>query len=173
MMKQLFTFSVLLVASLLFSCNNKPNPADAAAYNDIIVEEQSKIVSQFNVFSSALEAEREDYISHLQIQLEALLKAIDNGITVVSAMEPFDGNTDFKEVTLTLFNTYKKVCQNDFKQLVHLMEKLENGEITEQEETEMDEVAGACDMNITEAETTFLDFQKEWAIKYNFSLTKR
>lgn len=111
-------FCSCITAFLLFSC--KPSPHKAAAYNDNVVAEISRIqqaedrlISAVNKFEGRMMAEQAD---SFLLQLSASEKAI-------RAMEQFDGKDDLEAAAVAFISFFRSVAEREYRQITAIAQK--------------------------------------------------
>ena len=102
MRKDLVLLGIALVGALLFSC--KDIKSQAADYNDKIVGLQSKIGRSMIAFSRTFSSNN---MTLMENKYTELLDSIDFAISRAEAMEPFNGNSDFRDTAIKLFEFYR------------------------------------------------------------------
>ncbi|MFN8395454.1 MAG: hypothetical protein U0176_12490 [Bacteroidia bacterium] len=101
----------------LVSCN-RVTPASAVAYNDAIVDVQSRVVGYFDQFVMA--ADTGDSLS----AVKALTTALDSargGQQRLEAMEPFDGSTTLRDAAVNLVKHYVQGLDHDWREIVGVL----------------------------------------------------
>ena len=102
---------------LLHSCNSKPSMTPVE-YNDTIIKEQAKIIEL--MFDLVAKIEK-DLDGCEAVRLKTIVQC-DSSIQFVSKMEPFDGDASLKNTALDLFNFYKKAYQNEYKEMIEILQ---------------------------------------------------
>ena len=112
-------FISLLTVSflLLYSCNSKPTMTPVE-YNDTIIKEQAKIIELMFDLVAKIET---DLDGCEEVRLKTIVQC-DSSIQFVSKMEPFDGDASMKNTALDLFNFYKKAYQNEYKEMIEILQ---------------------------------------------------
>lgn len=101
----------------LVACN-RATPANAVAYNDAIVDVQSRVVGYFDAFVMA--ADTGDSLS----AAKALTTALDSaraGQKKLEAMEPFDGSTTLRDAAVNLVAHYVQGLDKDWRNIVGVL----------------------------------------------------
>lgn len=161
-----FSFKALifLVVNTLvaYSCGNTKK--QAVEFNNKIVDSQSVIVKKMLDLSSD-EATNDTSIME-QKRLE-LISTIDQSIQVVKNIKPFRYGEEFQNAALQLFNFYKQVANNEYREIIEILKK-ENINADDQERLK------AINDKISKEEKVldekFMNKQREFATKYGFSL---
>ena len=113
MKKMIFLLSSV---ALLFACNSGMTPVE---YNDKIITEQTKITKLFlemNNYAS-IDVEKADSIRGLTVI------QCDSSIAVLKGMPDFDGDSKFKNAAINLFQFYKDINQNEYKEMLAILQK--------------------------------------------------
>ena len=155
----LFLLSVLFV---LFSCNmDKMGPVE---YNDAIVGEQSKITEKFlslmNTFGT-------DLAQCEPLRLD-ILKQCDESISIVSAMSDYNGSTRMRDAALALFNFYKEINSNEYKEMLDILQKGE--EITKDDIARLTELEQLIASREIPLDAEFQNAQQEFATQNNIQI---
>ena len=110
--------SLLTVSFLLLqSCNSKPSMTPVE-YNDTIIKEQAKIIELMFDLVAKIETDLDGCEA---VRLKTIVQC-DSSIQFVSKMEPFDGDASLKKTALDLFNFYKKAYQNEYKEMIAILQ---------------------------------------------------
>ena len=110
--------SLLTVSFLLLqSCNSKPTMTPIE-YNDTIIKEQTKIIELMFDLVAKIETDLDGCEA---IRLKTIVQC-DSSIQFISKMEPYDGDASMKNTALDLFNFYKKAYQNEYKEMIEILQ---------------------------------------------------
>jgi hypothetical protein len=96
----------------------KPSEHEAVEYNDRIINQQRAINGKEQEMiaaledSTAVESAYKAYIAQVQASLDS-----------INAMNEFAGSHELKDAALRLFNLYKEVGANEYREIVSLMKK--------------------------------------------------
>ncbi len=155
----LFLLSVLFV---LFSCNmDKMGPVE---YNDAIVGEQSKITEKFLSLMNTFET---DLAQCEPLRLD-ILKQCDESISIVSAMSDYNGSTRMRDAALALFNFYKEINSNEYKEMLDILQKGE--EITKDDIARLTELEQLIASREIPLDAEFQNAQQEFATQNNIQI---
>ena len=114
--------SLLTISFLLLqSCNSKPSMTPIE-YNDTIIKEQAKIIELMFDLVAKIETDLDGCEA---VRLKTIVQC-DSSIQVVSKMEPFDGDASLKNTALDLFHFYKKAYENEYKEMIQILQLKEN-----------------------------------------------
>jgi hypothetical protein len=168
MKRNIYTVLFAIFAMVLTSCGLAKE--EAISYNDNIINEQVAIIDKIDKLYDALK----DYTNHygMDYAYSEALKQVETGTGIVSKMDKFDGNAEFRDEALKLFGTYKSVLQNELQRMADIS-KLSNDSFTTDAEAEFNKLNDISVKKLDEAEKEFAEFQKNFANKYNFEIEKR
>jgi len=163
-MKKLIGF--ILIASVLVFSACTPSTEEAAAYNDTIIAEQSLVIEK-------IDAVTESFVDYIPEVMDKSLKdaseQVNKSIANVTAFENFDKTDDYKNAALELFNVYKSVIDNEFKEMVAIY-KIPDADFKDEHFEQFDDLQTTALDKMDKAETKFSAFQEEFAKKYNLQL---
>jgi hypothetical protein len=92
-----------------FSCNHTKKLA--IKYNDAIIVEQRKVVNKENDLTAAIKQNT----NNLDSILTGLIKQVEESTAIISKLEVFENNNEFKVGALKLFEVYNSVATNEYK----------------------------------------------------------
>jgi hypothetical protein len=154
----------LIVMTILVACG--PTPKQAAEYNDKIMD------IQFNIVQS-IDKLNETYQFYIPTEMDAAwnksLEVITKGIETVTAMEKFDGKTEYKDAALEFFKAYKGIIETEHKEMVNIY-KIPDENFTEQHLAQWDKLFEQADSKMEVATEKFGKIQDEFAKKYKLDL---
>lgn len=159
-----FIFWVVLL--LLFSCSSQRK--DAIEYNDKIISEQNKIIEKAIIFTSSFETRNFTIIDSNRLQL---LSQIETAIEELSKMQSFDGNDSLRLAALDLFNFYKKVYENEFKEITQIITK-DSLEITEDDIIRHNILTRKIKNDEITFDNNFQKAQQNFARQYNLNIQR-
>lgn len=163
-MKKVFGLLSLVIVMMLVACG--PTPEQAAAYNDKIIDEQIAIVDKID----ALVESYQYYVpADMDAAYSSAMNQVTTGITNVTALEDFDGKTEFKDAALELFNAYKTVLESEHREMVQIY-KIPDEQFTEDHYSKWDNLAKQADSKMEEAFNKFGKAQDDFAAKYKLVL---
>jgi len=113
--------SICFLLCLVWSLNGIAQQSefkDAVSYNDYIVVEQMKIADAINQVAATFETGTQ---TDINAKLDELVAQIDKSITAVRAMPEYNGNKAFRDAAVDLFLFYRKIAQNEYKELSTLI----------------------------------------------------
>ena len=154
----LFAFSFLLLQSCATDSQK------ALAYNDAIINEQSKIIT---LSLDLVETMDTDISKCKDIRL-AIIKQCDKSLAAINKLEGFEGSDRLKNAAIKLFSFYKEIYSDEYKKMFEILDKGEN--ITEEDLAYIQQM----EVDVTEKEEKldkeFADAQQELATKFNFQM---
>jgi CHASE3 domain sensor protein len=157
-------FLFLSIAFFFFACNNKTDKA--IEYNDSIISLQQRIVKLFNQLDSSFA----DTINHTYLnKFNELKNEIKNQLQKVDSFENFDGSNEFKERYKKLLSVYNQVLIEDYQKLISYY-SMPDSEFTQQIVDEFNNTYKTANEKIDKALNDFIEFQKNFAKKYGFTL---
>ncbi len=160
--------AIYIVAALIIAqvaC--KPQPKEAADYNNKIISEQDSIVLKFR----ALEQTLNEY-DPLAMDI-AFLEAneqVDSSVARVKAMPAFDDKTDYKDSVLEVFSLYKGLLDNEYKEVVTILKKSEADYTKEDEERVRYLLFSVINEKLDNAYENIIAIQTAFAEKYKITL---
>lgn len=161
-MKSLFTTLLFLVA---FATNAQKSFKTAIEYNDFIVDQQTEIgmkILDFNkVVSTTINYDT------LMMALKEIDRTIDKSIKNLKGLTPFEKETEMKTAALNLFQFYKRIMGNEYKEMIKILSK---GTYTDEDNTRMAEILDKVVKDENAFDETYQNAQKKFASKYGFSL---
>ena len=167
-MKKLFSLS-MLAFTLLFATSCGPTTDEAIAYNDKIIDEQVAIIDKINTLEKSMETWENH--SGMDQAYVATVKQLEESTAVVSAMEDFDGSSEFKDGALKLFGIYKAVLEKEYKEMIALY-KLPDDQFSSEVEDKWagihDQAFKKMDDGLNELRT----IQEKFSEKYKFEIEK-
>jgi len=157
----------VLLFIIVYSTNAQKTFKTAIAYNDYIVEQQTSIGLKILDFNNVVSA-TVNYDT-LMISLKEIDKAIDVSLKNLKNTVAFEKETELKTAALNLFQFYKRIMSNEYKEMVKIISK---GEYSEKDDARMAELLEKVVKDENAFDATFLGAQKKFAEKYGFTLEK-
>ena len=99
------------------------------------------------------------------------MKQIETGTDVVSKLDKFGGNSDFKDAALKLFGVYKMLMQNEFKQMIAI-NKLPDEQYTTEVKEKMTQLNDMSIKKLDDGLAELQAVQSAFAKKYKFEIKK-
>ncbi|MFN8295148.1 MAG: hypothetical protein U0T69_03085 [Chitinophagales bacterium] len=156
-MKHFLFLFLTVIASFYAKANN-----DAAiAYNDKIVNEQTKIGETILSFSG----------NPNEFSLTQISTQVQNSIKVLNSMKALDGNKDFLDAAKALFKFYASITKNEYKKILVLLQE-KNKYSQEELVSKIDELTNSISSKERPLDKKFQAAQAAFAQKYGFTLTK-
>jgi transcription-repair coupling factor (superfamily II helicase) len=155
-------------ATLVTSCG--PTKEEAIDYNDKIITEQVAIIEKIDKLYDAMK----NYTDHqgLDSAYAAALKQIETSSDILSKLEKFDDDTEFRDAALKLFATYRSVLQNEMKKMIDFSKLPDELYTTEVE----DEFTKLSDITLTRMDDDLKQLnaaQVKFANKHKFEIEKK
>lgn len=160
--------TLLLLGCLLLalaSCNSA-TPANAVAYNDAIVDVQTRVVGYFDSFVMA--ADTGDSLSAMKA-LDTALDSAKAGQQRLQAMPPFDGNTTLRDAASELVGLYVQGLDKDWRAIISV---LTNHNATLDQLEQANQVRDEFSIKEDELFKKVEAAQQEMATKYKFDFKK-
>lgn len=156
------TFFTLVV--LLSSCtSNKQTPVQ---YNDSLVIEQVKVVDAADrlqeVFDTYVKEDMETVYGRFKTQIDA-------SIEKVNSIDPYKDDDSFKNSTLELLNTYKRLSENEYRNALEVLSKPDSV-YTPADEARLEILYKQIDRVTTQAGAAYIKSQEAFAKANNLSL---
>lgn len=156
----------LLISFFLISCSSERK--EAIEYNDKIISEQNKIIEKAIDFTSSFETRNYRKIDSIRL---ILLLQIDKSIGEISKMQSFEGYDSLRLAALDLFNFYKKVYENEFKEITQIITK-DSLEITEDDIIKHNILTRKIKNEEISYDNNFQKAQQSFAKKYHLNITR-
>ena len=167
MKKTLFPVLTIILFAFLTSCG--PTKQDAINYNDKIIAFNAGLIKKTDLLDDSFSSAKTEKMNAAR---DAALKEVNNAIKKTEELGDFDGKSDFKDAALKYFNKIKTIIEVDYKKLiVYFSKDVKSLSDTEKEDvtTTVDKIQAEMSANYNE----FSDFQKYFAKKHDFMLTKK
>lgn len=159
MKKNLFPLFAVLI--LVFASCGDGGYIDPVAYNDDLVNEQTKVYNKIDSLETILNADVIDE-SAIDGAFEDAIATTDASIKKVEEMGAYLGDEDFQKATIDLFTAVKNLLENDYKALYELYKK----PIEDWEDADFDlmyDIWDAIDDGLSTKEDAFTDAQNKFA----------
>jgi hypothetical protein len=139
---------------------------DAVEYNDYIVGRQSKIVQDVMDFLKATEVS----LDSAKTMLSKYPAKVDVLIQDVKGMPPYKGDSVLRNTAIDLFGFYKKIFENEYKQIIDI--RISGNSGTEEGVAEMERLAKNVTTEEEKYDKAFHNAQADFADKNKISLKK-
>lgn len=163
---RIFILLTLIGTLISVSSCNLNSSSGALDYNNVIVDEQTKILEMFVAFTEL----QGDQLNELD---KARLKIIDQctaSLTVLERLSDYEGNIRFRDAAIELFRFYRMTCENAYKEMIDILRKGE--EITEVDLKRLEEINASVEAREVVLDNALQAAQEEFTGKYNISLQK-
>lgn len=163
------TMTLVMLTAVLFFTACGPTTDDAIKYNDQIIDQQVKIIGTIDNLYDALEK----WTNHggMDAAYQNAMKQVELGTADVSAMDKFDGSTEFKDAALKLFGIYKSVLDNEFKEMIAI-NKLPDDQYTTEMKAKFDQLNDMAFKKMDDGLNELQVVQNRFAAKYKFEIEK-
>jgi hypothetical protein len=118
MKHRVWPVSLFLVLLALAACKQQVRTADAVAYNDAIVDIQTRVVDHFDRFVDAVDTY--DSLGAIS-QLELAIDTAHACSATLEAMPDFDGSAELRDAAKNLVNLYATGLDRDFRPILPLL----------------------------------------------------
>lgn len=157
--------SLAVLFPAVFSCLALFAQNDAMEYNDMIVAEQLKIYAAMDDFNSSIDLGSDE---EKEMSRKVLYQQTIVSIAALERLGAWKDDSAFRDAGLNLFNFYKNVVDNEFKEMLNILKNFD--ESLDSDVTRLEEI----DQQIAEKEKKFDDAfllqQDAFAKKWGFSL---
>jgi len=163
---------LLLIPIFIFSLQSCKKES-AADYNNSIIEQQIAIVLSIDNLKKAIDnynaIPAKDAIEGMNKMYDEAIFQLDSGITVVTALDPFKKDATLKTAALTLFNSYKKIIETEYKEIINLY-KIPDEMFKTEDQQKLDKLLTESNQKLEESFNAFSLVQKQFAEKHNLTL---
>jgi hypothetical protein len=168
MRKTITLIMFAIVAMVVTSCG--PTKEEAIAYNDKIIGEQVACIDKIDKLYDAMK----NYTDHegLDKAHAAALKQIETSSGIVSKMEKFDDNQEFRDAALKLLATYQSLLQNELKKMVEYS-KLPDEQYTTEMEDDFNKLSDITMKRMDEELKQLNAIQLKFANNFKFEIEKK
>jgi hypothetical protein len=136
----------------------------AVEYNDYIVNRQSSVMQDIMDFVKASETN----LDSAGNMLSGLSQKMEKMKTEVSGMPAYKGDTAFRNAGINIFNYYKKVFNQDYKQLIDIRKN--GGDQTAEGEAEQNRIVNNITVEEEKIDRAFYNAQRDFAQKNKMML---
>ena len=148
--------------------NSSPIQKEFKAYNFEIVSQQKNVVDKLNMLSSSVELGDTNIVDNNFILVG---ETIDEALSVIDSIGPFEGDDSFRNATKELILFYKALIEGEYRQIVLINRKSPDLQ-TEQDHRTLDSLMGIMQQGTSILQKKFMDAQKQMAEKYQVILIK-
>ncbi len=165
-MKNCLSFlSLLFVAIYFLSC--KPNPSDAVAYNNLIVNQQVAIIGKIDALNNTYAK----YIpSEMDKSYKLVISQVINSTDSVKKMSNFDRNSSLKDAALKLFAVYKSSIENEHSEMIRLYKLYVENKLSDEDTKKVEKLYIEAKKKMDAELENFKKVQQEFADEYKFKL---
>lgn len=156
--------SLLLLLVILGGCG--PTQEDFIAYNDAIVEEHEKVNKAFLDFYNALDGEN---TADMEQSYADMVKQIHESLTAVKNMGPIAEETEFRDAGIALFEYYKSIAENEYRELLNIYITPAE-ELTMEDQERLSEIKKQVEQGETELFDRFINAQEQYAERHDLQL---
>ena len=138
--------------------------AGAVAYNDRIIALQTRVVKGMIDFSKSFDAGDKSVMEKKHAEL---LSTIQGVIKEAQTIEGFDGNTEFRDAAVEMFNFYDSIAKKEYKEIMGILTK-ETPEATDL--PRINEIVTSISQREEQLDSKFQGIQQAFARKHNIML---
>jgi hypothetical protein len=154
-------FNLLLGLFFSFTLQAQKSPA---AYSDKIINQQHKVTGEISRFFKLLKtASLED----LEKERATIVKKLESGISKVSAMPAFEGDSSLKMAALKWFHLYESSFEKEFVEMLPLVA---NKNRSSEENNTLKKLAAALIEKEEEIDLHFAEAQEAFVKKHGLEL---
>jgi len=167
-MKKLLFSLTMLIAMFFVACDTAPTTQEAEDFNDKVINDQFELLDLNSEFKYAYP---NDNIGDAEDALDKLETFVEDKADEYETMEAFDKEDIFRTAFLDLLDDFDEIIK-DYYKLLEMREQWENGgedDVIEDILDFQDEIDGVTE----EANSTFLESQKDFAAQYEFELEEK
>jgi hypothetical protein len=167
-MKRIFFF--LLMAVSFIACKQSVKGTNGVTYkspvqyNDYIVGRQTNLMKKFIDFSKVSQIN----LDSAEKMLDGYIIEMSTMIDEIKGMPPYKGDSSLRDAAVRTFGFYKKIFENDYKQIIRLNKDGES--ITEEESAKVNSIVDDISKEEEKLDKAFHNAQKEFASKNNMKL---
>lgn len=164
-MKNVIGIVVLVALGVVgYMYSSGGSSAGAVAYNDRIISMQSRIVQSMIDFSKSFDTGDRSAMEKKHAQL---LSTIQSAIKEAQAIEGFDGNTQFRDAAVEMFNFYDSIAKKEYKEIMDILKK---DTPEEADLTRINEIVTSISQREEQLDKKFQGIQQAFARKHNIML---
>jgi len=154
-----FLCCIFFIASLLGIWGCGTQSQKAVDYNDRIVKAQISVLQREEALVKAINDNQRDQYDSL---FSAFRNVVDSASTVVSSMEPFEGNSEFRDAAVGLLSAYNTAINQYFKEIITLASCPDSMFLNDKSK-EIAGIARQADQIIDPKNMQFLEAQRTFA----------
>ncbi len=140
--------------------------SDPVDYNDYIIDLQDGIGYSLDYYMLELNDSAATY-DDCEFAREVLVMVIEDAVDSLKRLAPYDGNTDFRDRAVELFNFYYSIVQNEYKQIQDILFLTD---YTTEDEMRYNSLVDDIVARETVYDDNFAAAQQAFADKYGFEL---
>jgi len=133
-------------------------------YNDYIIGEQQKIGQKLQEFSASISTKSK---SKMNQALEDVRKQINESLEKLKAIADYEGNWEFRNAAIILFEFYGVISNNQYQELIEIVVKEKYSNVDQERIKYLLE-------NVSKQEAThdkrFMEAQQEFAKQFNVKI---
>jgi hypothetical protein len=160
-----FNISLILALFVLGFVSCGPTTEDAIKYNDAIIEQQTILVKENDKVIDAMGGDAAKF----EAAIKEFNAQVAKSTEIVEKMDKFGKETTFKDAALSLFKVFKSVGDNEYKEILRVI-NIPSDKVTKADEDQMMASAKQIDEKLQKELDAFLKSQKDFAEKYKFKL---
>lgn len=164
-LKQLALAGIVALSVSLTSCG--PTQKDAIKYNDALVDLSDKINKQSDNMVDQLDGHNIDSLNIVHKNFQVTIK---EALAECEKMEPLDGKRYYLDAALNYFRTMQRIAEKEGSEMVMLLNKTKDAELTEEEVDKLMKSAQSYDDESEKAWTKMKGAQRMFSKEWDFEL---
>ena len=147
--------------------NSKTAFTTAVEYNDFIIGQQEKVIKAVLSMSDVMNAEKINN-DDLKAKYEMFGTECKKALDTIKTMDEFNGNKNFRDESIKLFEFYYEIYQKDYKELVDILVK--GDKISEADIARMKEIQESITKRENIRDGAFAEAQNKFAAENNMQI---
>lgn len=162
-----------ILYALLFVCGfqlvsvaQTPTFKTAVEYNDYIITQQNRVLTAITDFNLSLDS---GSIRYAHSKRDVIASVADDALLKLKKLPAYKGNTQFRAVTITLFEFYKSSAEVEYKEMIDLVMRPEK--ITNEIMKRINQLVDQVSDYEKKLDANFAEAQQKFATDNNFTLS--
>jgi len=152
----------VLISFILTGCGNQK--MTAVEYNNLIIDEHTKISKSILEMPAYFETD----IKKSEAIRADMVTQCDSSIKKLQALPDYQGNTEFRDAAISLFEFYAEISQNEYKEMLQILAK--DKDIEMEDILRLTQIENDLAAKEEALDTKFKKAQESFAKEHNFSL---
>ena len=163
---RLFYFLLFFVGMSLSTSAQKVEFKTGLEYNNYIIDLQSRIGQSIAAFNSSVDS---GSASYTHSKRELIVKTVDEVLVKMKKLPAYNGNSEFRSASISLFEFYKACAEKEYKELVDLV--LGSSQLNDAGKKRLNELMADVTSKEQVFDENFAAAQKKFADANNFTLS--